>query len=242
MLFKRWHRWRSVNGFDNDIYPAAYFVLLRHHWFEWQGKVEAAPRPRCAKARMLKPFSNQTIDRAITDLVIYWVCSMFLWMWINLDFTFYWQHACIYVCWWCLALTCVIPIIYCVHFKDWEKSIVVFIRSFKGMIQNNKMRLKGPVGSNFSNLQRLLFGRFKIGKYTFPSQFANIFVTYQTLVTNLHLLRVELRCKLPGKLHRVTGPLAHHVVLKHIYTFDNKYYNAFFIFLNFLNKWKYKLM
>ena len=31
--------------------------------------------------------------------------------------------------------------------------------------------------------------------------------------TNLHLLRVELRCKLPGKLHRVTGPLAHDVVL-----------------------------
>ena len=29
-----------------------------------------------------------------------------------------------------------------------------------------------------------------------------------TFVTNLHLLIVELRCKLPGKLHRVTGPLA----------------------------------
>ena len=27
-------------------------------------------------------------------------------------------------------------------------------------------------------------------------------------ITNLHLLRVELRSKLPGKLHRVTGPLA----------------------------------
>ena len=26
--------------------------------------IEAAPRPLCAKARMLKPFSNQTIDRA----------------------------------------------------------------------------------------------------------------------------------------------------------------------------------
>ena len=34
----------------------------------------------------------------------------------------------------------------------------------------------------------------EIGKYTFPSQFANIFLTYQTFVTNLHLLRVELRC------------------------------------------------
>ena len=48
-------------------------------------------------------------------------------------------------------------------------------------------------------------------------QFANIFLTYQTFVTNLHLLRAELRCKLPGKLHRVTGPLAHHVVLNHTF-------------------------
>ena len=37
----------------------------------------------------------------------------------------------------------------------------------------------------------------------FPSQFANVFLTYQTFVTNLHLLRVELRCKLQEKLHRV---------------------------------------
>ena len=41
----------------------------------------------------------------------------------------------------------------------------------------------------------------------FPSQFANIFLTYQTFVTNLHFLRVELRCKLQEKLHDVTGPL-----------------------------------
>ena len=61
-------------------------------------------------------------------------------------------------------------------------------------------------------------GRCKTGKYTFPSQFANIFLTYQTFVTTLlHLLRVELRCKLPGKLHRMTGPLAHDVVLNHIF-------------------------
>ena len=68
---------------------------------------------------------------------------------------------------------------------------------------------KGPVTRcNFScNLQRYsTLGICKIGKYTFPSQFANIFLTYQTFVTNLHLLKVELRCKLPGKLHRVTGP------------------------------------
>ena len=42
----------------------------------------------------------------------------------------------------------------------------------------------------------------------FPSQLANKFLTYQTFVTNLHPLRVELRCKLQEKLHRVTGPLA----------------------------------
>ena len=41
----------------------------------------------------------------------------------------------------------------------------------------------------------------------FPSQIAKRFLTYQTLVTNLHPLRVELRCKLQEKLHRVTGPL-----------------------------------
>ena len=71
----------------------------------------------------------------------------------------------------------------------------------------------------FLQLQRYsTLGRCKIGKYTFPSQsFANIFLTYQTFVTNLHLLRVELRCKLPGKLHRVTGPLAHDVVLNHTF-------------------------
>ena len=30
------------------------------------------------------------------------------------------------------------------------------------------------------------------GKHMFPSQFANIFLTYQTFVTNLHFLKVEL--------------------------------------------------
>ena len=72
---------------------------------------------------------------------------------------------------------------------------------------------------NFSfKLQRhSTLGGCKIGKCTFPSQFAGIFLTYQTFVTNLHLLRVELRCKLPGKLHRVTGPLAHDIVLNHTF-------------------------
>ena len=41
----------------------------------------------------------------------------------------------------------------------------------------------------------------------FSSQFAKVFLTYQTFVTNLHLLRVELRCKVQEKLHCVTGPL-----------------------------------
>ena len=55
------------------------------------------------------------------------------------------------------------------------------------------------------NLQcNFTFGRCKIGKYMFPSQFANIFLTYQAFVTNLHRLKVELRCKLKEKLHRVT--------------------------------------
>ena len=48
-------------------------------------------------------------------------------------------------------------------------------------------------------------------------QLATLFLTYQTFVTNLHLLRVELRCKMPGKLHRMTGPLAHDVVLNHTF-------------------------
>ena len=39
-----------------------------------------------------------------------------------------------------------------------------------------------------------------IANTRFHHQFANIFLTYQTFVTNLHHLRVELRCKLPLKL------------------------------------------
>ena len=63
--------------------------------------------------------------------------------------------------------------------------------------------------------------RCKIGKYTFPSQFANIFSTYQTFVTNLHRLRVELHCKLPCRNLNCTvwqlGSLAHDVVLNHTF-------------------------
>ena len=49
--------------------------------------------------------------------------------------------------------------------------------------------------------------RCKISKYIFPSYFADILLTYQTFVTNLHLPRAELSCKLQEKLHHVTGPL-----------------------------------
>ena len=42
-------------------------------------------------------------------------------------------------------------------------------------------------------------------------------------------MAVGLRCTLAGKLHRVTGPLAHHVVLN-------------FELLVSINKWNYKQM
>ena len=62
---------------------------------------------------------------------------------------------------------------------------------------------------NFScNLQcNSTLGRCKIGKYKFPSKFADVFLTYQTFDTNLHHLRVEFRCKLQEKLHCGTGTL-----------------------------------
>ena len=48
----------------------------------------------------------------------------------------------------------------------------------------------------------------------FPTQFANAYLTYQTFVTNLHLLGVELRCKLQEKLHRMTGSLVLKIATK----------------------------
>ena len=60
-------------------------------------------------------------------------------------------------------------------------------------------------GAIFRTTCNSTLGRCTIGKYKFPSQFANIFLTYQTFVTNVHLVEVELRCKLREKLHRVTG-------------------------------------
>ena len=59
---------------------------------------------------------------------------------------------------------------------------------------------------NFVLQRNSTLGRCKIGKYSiFLSQVANIFLTHQTFVTNLHLLRAELHCKLQENLHRVTG-------------------------------------
>ena len=39
-------------------------------------------------------------------------------------------------------------------------------------------------------------GRCKIGKYIFLSQFANIFLIYQTFVTNLHLIALQVARKI----------------------------------------------
>ena len=55
-----------------------------------------------------------------------------------------------------------------------------------------------------------------------------MFSTYQTFVTNLHHLRVELRCQLQEKLHRVTGSLLNH-------NHTNCFINVVFIALVFWN-------
>ena len=47
----------------------------------------------------------------------------------------------------------------------------------------------------------------------------------------MYLLSVELRCKLPGKLHRVTGPLAHDVVLNHTFELLINTIQCFLIYL-----------
>ena len=114
-----------------------------------------------------------------------------------------------HVCWWCLALTFGRNSNYLLKcsFQIHQKSIVVFIRSLKIWFKTTWCA-KGPVTRcNFScNLQRYsTLGRYKTGKYTFPSQFANIFLTYQTFVTNLHLLRVELAFLTTAKICRFWG-------------------------------------
>ena len=42
-------------------------------------------------------------------------------------------------------------------------------------------------------------GRCKIGKYMFPSQVANIFLTHQTFVTNLHPYRSRIALQFARK-------------------------------------------
>ena len=138
--------------------------------------------------------------------------------------------SCVLICLLALTFVCNFTYLLKCSFQIYQKSIVVFIRSSKVWFKTTWCA-KGPVtrcnfpkalwrGAIFlatCNATLGTLGRCKIGKYTLPSQFANIFLTYQTFVTNWHLLRVELRCKFPGKLHRATGPLAHHVVLNHTF-------------------------
>ena len=74
--------------------------------------------------------------------------------------------------------------------------------------RNSWSQTKGPVTRcNFScSLQcNSTLERCKIGKYKSQSQFANIFLSYQTL-SQIYILRVEMHCKLQEKLHHVTGP------------------------------------
>jgi hypothetical protein len=47
----------------------------------------------------------------------------------------------------------------------------------------------------------------QLGKYESSSDFPNEFFTNQTVFTNLHLSRAELRGKLQEKLNRVTSSL-----------------------------------
>ena len=79
--------------------------------------------------------------------------------------------------------------------------------------------------------------RCKIGKYKFLSQFANIFLTYQTFVTNLHFLRVELRWKLKEKLHRVTGPQINYnyFVVLHSFTHKDKYVLIYLMWKSYIS-------
>ena len=51
----------------------------------------------------------------------------------------------------------------------------------------------------------LFLGDVKLANTCF--KFSDVCFTYQTFVTNLHHLEVELRCKLEEELHHVTGPL-----------------------------------
>ena len=82
-------------------------------------------------------------------------------------------------------------------------------RSFRGQVVK-LLATKGPVTRcNFLATCNaiLLLRDVKLANTCFHHvQFAKIFLTYQTFDTNLYVLRVELRCKLQEKLHRVTGP------------------------------------
>ena len=101
----------------------------------------------------------------------------------------------------------------CTYFVEWNSIKKVFgcarctgVLVMMSSYLSSKLKAMSH-GAIFLATCNSTFERCKIGNYKFPSQFANIFLTYQTFVSNLHLLRVELRCKLQEKLHRVTWPL-----------------------------------
>jgi hypothetical protein len=51
------------------------------------------------------------------------------------------------------------------------------------------------------------FWEMRNRQYESSLDFSNEFFTNQTVFTNLHALKAELRCKLQEKLHRETWPL-----------------------------------
>ena len=76
-------------------------------------------------------------------------------------------------------------------------------------------------------------GRCKIGKYTFPSQFANIFL----FVTNLHLLRVaRIALQVARKIAPCDRAFSASCCFEWYLWTSNKYYNAFMIYL----KWAFQ--
>ena len=129
-----------------------------------RGGYEAAPEPRCAKARMLKPFSNQTIDRAVQPRFSYIYGMLYCSSEcgsisiIQLGTIYCNTHAhTFHVCLCLLALTFVCNSTYLLKcsFQIYQKSIVVFIRSSKVSFKTTSCA-KGPVTwCNFlGNLQR----------------------------------------------------------------------------------------
>ena len=157
-------------------------------------------------------------------------------------------HVCLYL----LALTFVCNFTYLLKcsFQIYQKSNVVFIRSSKVWFKTTWCA-KGPVTRcNFpGNLQRnstlkrcQLVTNVWYVKNILANCDGNVYLPI------LHLPRVprvalQVARKIApcdralGKLHRVTGPLAHHACYFESYLWTlNKYYNAFLIYL----KWPFQ--